>query len=85
MSDYTDRNYLMNTMYDMTQFVVSIATEFITASHLAWLFVEGILLKFGLCDLIVVDADNKFKGTFVSMANALKIRVHVAAARNHKW
>ena len=69
----------MNAMCDMTQFVVSIATEFITASHLARLFMEGFLLKFGLCALIVVYVDNKFEGTFVSMADALNIRVHVAA------
>ena len=84
ISDYTGRNHLMNAMCDMTQFVVSIATEFITASHVAQLSMEGVLLKFGICALIVVDADNKFKGTFVYMANALKIRVHVVAARNHK-
>ena len=84
MSDYTGRNHLMNSMCDMAQFVVSIATEFITASHLARLFMEGVLLKFGLCALIAVDVDNKFKGTFISIVDALKIRVHVAAARNHK-
>ena len=84
MSDYTGRNHLMNAMCDMTQFVVSIAIKFIIVSHLARLFMEGVILKFSLCALIVVDTDNKFKGTFVSMADALKIRVHVAAARNHK-
>ena len=68
----------------MTQFVVSVATEFITASHLARLFMECVLLKFGLCCLLVVDTDNKFKGVFVDMADSLNIRMYVAAARNHK-
>ena len=84
MADYKGRNHLLNSMCDMTQFVVSIATEFVTASHLARLFMEGVLLKFGLCALIVVDADIKFKGTFAAMAKALNIKIHVAASRNHR-
>ena len=84
ISDYTGRNRLINAMCDMTQFVVSIATEFIIASHLARLSMLGVLLKCGICALIVVDADNKFKCTFVYMANTLKIRAHVVVARNHK-
>ena len=84
ISDYTGRNHLLNCMYDMTQFFVSVATEFITTSHLVRLFIECVLFKFGLCCLIVFDTDNKFKGVFVSMADSLSIRMHVAAARNHK-
>ena len=45
---------------------------------------ESVLLKFGLCCLIVIDGDNKFKGIFVEMAESLGIRMHVTGARNHK-
>ena len=31
-----------------------------------------------------MDADGKFKGTFVEMAQCLNIKLHVAAARNHR-
>ena len=55
----------MNSTCDMTRFVVSIGTECITASFLAQLLMEGVLLKFELCAVIVVDADSKFKSTFV--------------------
>ena len=74
----------MNVMRDITQVVVSIGTEFITASFLERLFMEGVLLKFGLCAVIVVDADGKFKDTFVQMDECLKIKVYVAASRNHR-
>ena len=84
ISEYTGRNHLLNAMCDMTQFVVFIATEFVTASHLARLFMEGVLLKFGLCSMIIVDDDSKFKSTFVEMAACLRLRLHVAAARSHK-
>ena len=73
----------MNSMCNMMQFVVSVATEHITASYLARLFMEHVLLKFGLCAVIVVDTDSKFKSTFVEMAECLNIKVHVAASRNH--
>ena len=82
MSDYKGRNHLMRSMCDMTQFV-AIPTQFVTASHLTRLFMESVLLKFGLCAVIVVDADSKFKGTFVEMAECLDMCVHVAASRNH--
>ena len=45
---------------------------------------ESVLLKFGLCTVIVIDAGNKFKGTFVEMAECLDIHVHVAASHNHR-
>ena len=74
----------MNSMCDMTQFVVCVATKTITASHLARLFIENVLLKFCLCALIVIDADSKLKGNFIQMAECLNIRVHVAASLNHR-
>ena len=84
MSDFKGRHHLMKSICDMTQFVVDIATEYITASHLAQLFMESVLLKFGLCAVLIVDADSKFKGNFVEMAECLNIKVHVAASCNHR-
>ena len=84
MENYRGRNHLINYVYDMTQFLVSIATYFITASHLVRLFMKGVLSKFGLCAMIVEDKDGKFMGTFLQMGKALGIRVHVAAACNHE-
>ena len=45
---------------------------------------EGVLLKCGLCAVIAIDADSKLKGTFVQMAECLKIKVQVAASHNHR-
>ena len=84
MFDFTGIHYLMNSMYNMTQSMVSIATEYITASHLVRLFIEGVLLKVGLCYLIVVDIVNKSKGAFIGMAKTLCIKIHIVASRNHK-
>ena len=81
MYDYIDRNHL-NITYNMTQFVVFIATEYITTLPLAQLLMESILLKTGLWSLIVVDSDNTFKGIFVEIVEALGTRRR--SAGNHK-
>ena len=73
----------MNSMCDMTQFVMCVVTKTVTASHLAMLFMGNVLLKFCLCALIVVNVDSKLKDTFIQMAESLNIRVHIAASRNH--
>ena len=45
---------------------------------------EGILLKFGLCIVIVVDDDSKFMALFEVMAKSLNIRLQRISNRNHK-
>ena len=75
---------LLNAMCDMTQFVVVQGAKSTESSYLARLFMEGFLLKFGLCLLVVIDADSSFRGTFEKMCKALNLRFHVVAKRNHK-
>ena len=45
---------------------------------------ENVLLKFGLCLVVVVDDDSKFMSVFTQMCKALNIKIHRAAKRNHK-
>ena len=49
------------------------------APYLARVFMEHVLLKFGLCIVVVCDDGNDFRGTFEKMCRALNIRFHVAA------
>ena len=51
---------LMNAMCDLTQFVVSSIIENPTAESLAQLFMEDVVLTFGMVAVVVVDADSKF-------------------------
>lgn len=76
--------HLMNLMCDMCQFVVSVPVKQTTAAHLARLFMENVLLKFGLCAVVVVDDGSTFRGLFEDMCKLLKIRFHAAAKSNHK-
>ena len=45
---------------------------------------ESVLLKFGLCVVIVADADSKIKDIFPALVECLLIHVRVAATRSHK-
>ena len=80
----TGMKYVLNCMCDMTQFVVSTAISHATAAELSRAFMENVLLKMGICIVLVVDDGNEFMGIFEQMAKGLKIRLHKAAKRNHK-
>ena len=62
---------LMNAMCDLTQFVVSMLITDATAEHLGKIFMEQVVLTFGLVAVVVVDADSKFLGLFEDMCHRL--------------
>jgi PAS domain-containing protein len=76
--------HVLAAMCDLTGFVVSLTTSYVEAEDLARQFMQDILLKIGLCGLIVVDADSKFLGSFEVMCKLLGLRLHSAARSNHK-
>ena len=55
MADQNGYITLMNTMCDMTQFVVVVPVLDDTSATLASHFIQHILLKFGMCHLVVID------------------------------
>ena len=75
---------LLNAMCDMTQFVVSTPVKCLVAAHIARAFMEGVLLKVGLCVVVVVDEGREFCSLFRDMCRLLNIKCHVVAKRNHK-
>jgi hypothetical protein len=84
IANYRGETYLLNAMCDLTGFVLVNATSNITAHDLARLFVQKVLLKIGLCGLVVVDDGSTFKGLFQSVCDILHIDIHFAARGNHK-
>ena len=68
----------------MCQWVICVAISATEASYLARMFMEHVLLKFGICVMVVCDDGNEFRGTFEKMCNKLNIKFHVVAKRNHK-
>eukprot|EP00978_Attheya_sp_CCMP212_P008208 scaffold19187_cov69-Attheya_sp.AAC.2 len=74
----------MKCMCDMTQFVVVVPVQQTTTAYLARMFMEHVLMKFGVCAIVVVDEGSTFNPAFVDMCACLKLRCHVCARGNHK-
>ena len=71
-------------MCDLTQFVVSSVTFDTKATVLAKLFMEDVILSFGMVAVVVVDADSRFRGVFEEVCTILKITMWPLARGNHK-
>ena len=84
---YTDSNgnmALMNAMCDMSQFVVVVPVTNESSSTLAENFFQHVLMKFGLCHLVVIDDGTPFKGAFVATCTTLDLNYDILTKRNHK-
>lgn len=78
------KGYLLNSLCDLTQFAISSVTYNITALELSQLFMSDVVLSFGMCAVVVVDAGSTFKGIFEEMCKILDITYWVLARGNHK-
>ena len=76
---------LMNGMCDLSQFVVVVLVTNESSATLTEYFFEHVLMKFGLCHLVVIDDGTLFKGSFVAMCKALDLNQDIFANRNYKW
>ena len=79
-----NKGYLLNSMCDITQFAIASPTFTITAAHLATLFMEQVVLTFGMCAVVVIDDGSPFKKEFKEMCTILRIKYWVLARGNHK-
>ena len=64
-TDENDNTALMNSICDMSQFIVVVSVPDKSSATLASYFMPYVLMKFGLCHLVVLDDYNPFKGTFI--------------------
>ena len=75
---------LMNSICELTQFLIFSAVRNIDAEVLAKAFMEDIALLFGITAVVVVDADSKFRSISEEMCTALNIHFWPLARGNHK-
>ena len=68
----------------LTQYVVSTPTFDITAANLTKLFMEEVLLTFGMCAVVFVDDGRYFKDIFKEMCEHLKLTYWCISRVNHK-
>ena len=71
-------------MCDMTQFYIVVPVPDEVASTLVEYFMQHVLLKFGICNLVILDDSSPFKGVFSAMCKALRINYDIFSKRNHK-
>ena len=84
---HTDENgnmALMNSMCNMSQFVVVVPVLDESSATLASHFMQHVLVKVGLCHLVVLDNGTPIKGSFIAMCYALNINCNILSKRNHK-
>ena len=84
---FKDRNgnvAFMNVMCDMKQFVVVVTVLNEVASTLAEYSMQHVLLKFGICHLVVLDDGSPFKSVWLAICKVLRINYEILAKRNHK-
>ena len=74
----------MNIMCDMTHFIIIVPFPNEIATTLTEHFMQYVLLKFGICHLVILDDDSPFKGVFTVMCKALRINYYILAKRNDK-
>ena len=75
---------LLNCMCDLTQFVISILVDDTSSENLGKLFMEQVVLSFGMVLVVVVDANSKFLNLFQDMCQRQDFIVWPLARRNHK-
>ena len=86
-SKYTDSEgnmALMNDIYDMSQFVfvVSITNE--ASAILVGFYFQFVVLKFGICHLVVTYDSTPFNGPFVAMCTTLDLDYDILINCNDK-
>ena len=74
---------VLNCMCDLTQFIVSSVIKETTAEALSIAFMENVVLKYGVCAVIVVDAGSNFRHIFEQMCDILDITFWPLARGNH--
>jgi len=74
----------MNDMCHMSQFVVFVPVSDESSATLASYFTQHVLLKFGLCPLVVLDYGSPFKRTFIAMCEPSNLNHDILAKRNDK-
>ena len=83
---HTDNNAnmdFMNVMCDMSYLVVVFSVPDENTVTLVSHFMQHVLMKFGLCHLVVLDG-TPLKKALIAIYQALNLKYDILAKRNHK-
>ena len=71
-------------MCAMTQFVVVVPVLDETSATLASHFMQHVLMKLGMCYIVVLDYGTPFKDAFIAICQVLNLSYDILAKRNYK-
>ena len=75
---------LMNPMCNIIQLVVAVPVLGETSATLADHFMQHVLIKFGMCHLVVLNDGVPLKGIYIAICQSLNLNYDILAKRNHK-
>ena len=73
LNEHEDGGHILNCMCDLIQFIVSCIMIDTRSEALSKIFMEKIILTFGMVAVVVMDADSRFRSTFEAMCKLLKL------------
>ena len=79
-----EKDILMSSMCNLTQFIVSSPTLDIDAASLAQLFVSNVIMSFGMRSVILIDDGSTFRSIFIGMCTSLNINHWCLSRGNHR-
>ena len=78
------RGYLMNSICDLTQFIVSSSALDIGAAFLVQLYVSDMVVNFRMCNVVLIDDFSAFKIVFVGLCTSLYINHWCLSRGDHR-
>ena len=73
-----NKGYILNSMCDIAQFVISSPTIDIKAASLAQLFMSDVVLTFGACSVVVINDGSAFKDVSINIYIGFDLLVHLS-------
>ena len=84
LNKHEDGEHILNCMCDLTQFIVSCILIDTRSEALSNLFMEQVILTFGIVAVAVMDADRWFLSTFEATYKPIKLTFWPLSRVNHK-
>ena len=84
LNEYEDREHILNCMCDLTQFIVSCILIDKRSEALSKIFIEQVILTFGMVAVVVVDANSLFRSTFEAICKLLKLTLWPLSRKKHR-
>ena len=84
LNEHKDGEHILNCMCDFKQFIVSCILIDTRSEYLSQLFMEQVILIFGMVAMVLVDAVSWFQSTFEAICKLLKLIFWLLSRGDHK-